>query len=200
MDADHRPNPVATAERTEPSMSNAANTSRETRKGITPVVIACRLWYVRFSLDFFIKPFIDILTNFGLPLPCTISVVHAKYDATQLDPNATIVSEEITSASMMQCPNEGDQISVRVRVKGDVKRGHQMILRPLIRNVVELFPIPQLTYKKLSNTESKRTWLTLSVYQHPLVIQTGLPIFISRRPPFIHLRICTGRLLLRSIS
>lgn len=44
MDADHRPNPVATAERTEPSMSNAVNTSREARKGITPVVIACRLW------------------------------------------------------------------------------------------------------------------------------------------------------------
>ncbi|KAF5348161.1 hypothetical protein D9756_010751 [Leucocoprinus leucothites] len=66
MGTDHRPNPVATAERTEPSMSNA------------PVV----------------------------------SVAHEKYDVIQLGPNATIVSEEITSASMMQCPNEGDQISV----------------------------------------------------------------------------------------
>ncbi|KAJ3564619.1 hypothetical protein NP233_g8177 [Leucocoprinus birnbaumii] len=66
MDGDHRSHPVATAERTEPSMSN----------------------------------------------PPVVSVALAKYDATQLGPNAPIVSEEITSASMMQCPNEGDQISV----------------------------------------------------------------------------------------
>ncbi|KAF9447897.1 hypothetical protein P691DRAFT_801654 [Macrolepiota fuliginosa MF-IS2] len=47
MEADHRPSPVVTPERTEPSISNAANTSRETRKGITPVVIACRLCRAR---------------------------------------------------------------------------------------------------------------------------------------------------------
>lgn len=47
MDASHGPNSVATAERTEPSMSPAASTSRETRKGIAPVVIACRLCRAR---------------------------------------------------------------------------------------------------------------------------------------------------------
>lgn len=59
--------------------------------------------------------------------PVFFLVVHAKYDVIQLGPNATIVSEEITNASMMQCPNGGAQISVPVRAKGDVKRGPQMI-------------------------------------------------------------------------
>lgn len=79
MDADHRPNPVVSAERTDSSMSNAVSTSRETRKGITPVVIACRLWYVRFSLVFFIKPFIDIiLTNFRLPFTLCVLLSRAR--------------------------------------------------------------------------------------------------------------------------
>ncbi|KAF7782921.1 transcriptional regulator family: Fungal Specific TF [Agaricus bisporus var. burnettii] len=45
--ADHRSNSVAIAERSDPSMPNATNNSRESRKGINPVVIACRLCRAR---------------------------------------------------------------------------------------------------------------------------------------------------------
>lgn len=80
---------------------------------------------------------IDKLINIAL---CRFfSVVLAKYDVTQRGPNAITVSEEITSASMMQCLNDEVRISVPVRVKEGVKSGLQMTQLPLILSVVGLF-------------------------------------------------------------
>lgn len=66
VDADQRSNTVATPERSEPSMSSPTNNSREPRKGINPVVIACRLWCVPFICLLFSLNLLSIkLTSTG---------------------------------------------------------------------------------------------------------------------------------------
>lgn len=84
MESDHRPHPMVSAERTEPSTNGVASGSRESRKEISTVVIACRQWYV-LSLSPFIKPYNGILTGSGLlrPVRCLSRSRKIRCDSTR---------------------------------------------------------------------------------------------------------------------